>query len=354
MQWQIRPIEDLPSMAGQWQALNRAAGNSPLLDYDLVEPLIEQFPDDAYRLAVLGSATAPDALAVVVPGGSLAWHTVQIPNSPLGLWLSRPGIEVEAAAGALLRSLPGLPVLFGITQQDPELLPRPDATACLGTVDYITTARLTMDGSFDSYWQSRSKSLRGNVRRQFNKLKREGVETRLEILDHPADMERVMLDHAAMETGGWKGRAGSAVYAGDRQTRFYVSLLQRFCPRREAAAARLLYNGQPVASYLLMARDGVWMTLKIAYDEERRQATSPGLLLRYELLRHLFASDGRAFEFLGALQPWHLQWSNQLRTMYHVNVYRWPLLASIHSRRLARARQPEAIARNRHDAEEMA
>jgi CelD/BcsL family acetyltransferase involved in cellulose biosynthesis len=343
MRWQTRPIEELDSLRGQWQALNEVCGNSPLLDFDFVQPLLTHFPQAEGRLALLGSPDCPDAMAVVVPEGRWGWQTLQIPNSPLGLWLSRPEIEPEAAGMALLNVLPGLPLLFAITQQDPELLSRPAPALCLGTIDYITTARLTMNRPFEEYWQSRSKNLRGNIRRQLNKLEREGIEQRMEILTDPADMERAVLDHARMEETGWKGRAGSAVYAGDRQSRFYMDLLQRFCPRGEAAAVRTLFNGQPVASHLVMMRGGVWMTLKIAYDEERGRTTSPSLLLRYELLRHLFAKGARAFEFLGALRPWHLQWADDLRDMFHVNVYRWPLLTTLHGRRMARARQADAV-----------
>lgn len=340
MRWRTTPIDDLPGLLPQWQRLNEQAGDCALLHPDFVAPLVEAFATPACRLAILGDEAAPEAMAVVTPG-RLGWSSLQIPNGPLGLWLSRPGLDLAEAGAALLRALPGLPVMLSVTQQDPDLLPRPEAGPRLATIDYITTARITVRGPFEDYWQGRSKNLKKNIRRQLNKLEREGVDLRLEILDQPGDMERAVADYARMETGGWKGQAGTAVRRGDRQSGFYVAMMRRFSVRGEAVAARLLYDGVAVASFLLLWRNGIVITLKIAYDEALARQTSPSLLLRHALLRHLFEGGRcRAVEFYGAVRQWHLPWTDEFRTMYHANLYRWPLVAALHRRRLDKAPPP--------------
>jgi hypothetical protein len=53
-------------------------------------------------------------------------------------------------------------------------------------------------------------------------------------------------------------------------------------------------------------------------------------LLNHHVFRTLFEEKLHRIEFYGALMDWHTNWTDEIRTMYHLNCYRWPLLASIH------------------------
>ena len=80
--------------------------------------------------------------------------------------------------------------------------------------------------------------------------------------------------------------------------------------------------------------------LKTTYNEDYR-LYGPGSLMRCEILRRVF--DARRFrwiEFLGRLQSWQIKWCDEIRTISHVNYYRWPFLANIDEvRRLQSSRQ---------------
>jgi hypothetical protein len=39
---------------------------------------------------------------------------------------------------------------------------------------------------------------------------------------------------------------------------------------------------------------------------------------------------------------WHLRWTDEVRTMYHVNYYRWPGLRRLHAMLESRARSRQA------------
>lgn len=68
------------------------------------------------------------------------------------------------------------------------------------------------------------------------------------------------------------------------------------------------------------------MILKTAYDESIR-SYSPASLMREEVFRQLWdAGRIRRIEFYGRLMDWHTRWTEQSRTLYHVNWYRWPSL----------------------------
>jgi hypothetical protein len=55
--------------------------------------------------------------------------------------------------------------------------------------------------------------------------------------------------------------------------------------------------------------------------------------MREEACRGLFG-EGRfaRIEFYGRVMEWHTRWTDQVRTLYHLNHYRWPLLAQLHGR----------------------
>ena len=67
---------------------------------------------------------------------------------------------------------------------------------------------------------------------------------------------------------------------------------------------------------------------------------SPAFLMRLETFRKLFDERQiKRIEFFGKLMEWHTRWSDEVRTMYHVNYYRWPFLPRIRHT-LAKLRMP--------------
>ena len=70
--------------------------------------------------------------------------------------------------------------------------------------------------------------------------------------------------------------------------------------------------------------------LKTTYDETER-ATSPAHLMRHESLTDIFDNARfRRIEFYGRVKAWHTKLTEDVRTMFHVNRYRWPILANLH------------------------
>lgn len=341
MRWRLLPLSAFADHAANWQALNAARGDSPFLDPAFVTPLLERFAPPGALLA-----TAPGAMAVVERLGRASWRTVQPANGPLGLWVSAPGLRLDEAVAGLLRALPGLPLVFGVTKQDPALLPRPEASATLATMDYLVTGHADTSGPFDAWWSARSRNLRQNIRRQQNKLGRLGIVPRVEVLTAPEAMAAAVADHAALEQSGWKGRGGTAIDV--IQAAFYTDVLERFAARGAVQVTRLWFDGALVSSYLDLRHGGASLRLKLAYDEAVAQdlALSPSLLLRETIMRRMCADPAhRRDEFCGGV-GWQRQWADGERTLYHVNVYRWAALGSLH-RRLRKAPDAPPLAEHR-------
>lgn len=337
MSWRIHPARDFTRHAADWEGLHARGPAISLLAFDFVAPLVEQFSRESDLLAVWRKDGTVGAMAIVRPTRRGAWATFQPAQAPLGLWLQQPGLDTEKLARSLLGALPGFPLIFALTQMDPMLMPRPADGPCTRTLDYIDTARVTLGGSFDDYWAGRGKNLRGNLKKQRARLEREGIATRLQVDRDPADMAQAVADYGRLESSGWKAGKGTAVSADNTQGRYYRAMLEALAQRNAASRIsssvyRYYFNEQLVAMDLCVEDADSIVVLKTSYDESVPSNWSPTLLMREEATRALFDAGRFArIEFYGRVMDWHLRWTDEVRTMYHVNYYRWPGLRRLHA-----------------------
>jgi hypothetical protein len=151
-------------------------------------------------------------------------------------------------------------------------------------------------------------------------------------------------DYGRLETTGWKSGIGTAVDAANPQGRFYQGMLEAFCRRGDGCILRYWFDDKVVAMNLCIEGFGVMIILKTAYDEALGNQYSPAFMMLEETCRQLF--DEHKFstlEFYGRVMEWHRRWTDDVRTMYHLTGYRWPLLLQLHGavkNRKARQAQP--------------
>lgn len=343
LSWSLTQAARFPEFTARWAALHAACGASPLLDADFVAPLVAEFGTGRELLACCSKDGVIVAMALVKPTGRAAWATFQPAQAPVGLWLQRPDANTAALLRALLGALPGFPLMCGLTQMDPMLMARPLDRGCIGTRDYIDTARVTIAGSFHDYWNARGKNLRANLRKQRARMEKDGIVPRLEICRDASQVAMAVTDYGRLESSGWKAGQGTAVAAHNAQGRYYRSMLEAFCRRGCGSIYRYWLGERLVATDLCIEDRESVIVLKTSYDESVPGNLSPTLLMREEACRRLF-DEGRfaRLEFYGRVMEWHLRWTDEVRTMYHLNYYRWPGLARLHAmlarRRAARAR----------------
>ncbi|WP_020655379.1 GNAT family N-acetyltransferase [Massilia niastensis] len=343
MSWHTVSAARFPEFAARWQQLHARGPAPAMLAADFVAPLLAQFGAGSELLAWCERGGETVAMALVKPDGRGAWTTFQPSQAPLGLWLQLPGEPLEPLLAGLLRALPGFPLLFGLTQADPMLTPRPADSPGLHTLDYIDTARVTLAGGFEDYWNARGKNLRSNLKKQRARLEREGVATRLDILRAPQDMAQAIQDYGRLESSGWKGSEGTAVDAGNAQGRYYRAMLEALAARGAASVYRYFFGEQLVAMDLCVEDADSIVVLKTSYDESVPSSLSPTLLMREEACRRLF-DEGRfkRLEFYGRVMEWHLRWTDEVRTMYHINYYRWPGLRRLRAMLASRGKSRSA------------
>ena len=339
MKWTFFPVAQFEQLAPTWNALNDGAGSLPFLHSRFLLPLCEVFGDRNLKLALCESAQGPLAMGILTKKSVAQWETFQPSQLPLGAWVMRPDQDFERLLSGLAKRLPGMALAIGVTQQDPASIRRPEESARLHTLDYIRTAWVPIAGSFDDYWAKRGKNLRNNMKKQRAKLEQDGVTTSLEVLTRPEDVGPAIEDYGRLESGGWKAAGGTAIHPGNAQGRFYRAMLESFCLAGEGRIYRYRFGERVVAVDLCIAGGGAVVILKTTYDESIK-TISPAFLMRQETFRKLFDERQiKRIEFFGKLMEWHTRWSDEVRTMYHVNYYRWPFLPGIrHS--LVKLRMP--------------
>lgn len=334
MSWTFYPSAQFSVHAETWRQLHRASGGHALLAADFVAPLLAEFggPSELLVCHTDAGTQLTTAMAVLTRSGRASWSTFQPAQAPLGLWLQMPGQPATPLLAELIAQLPGFALVCAVTQCDPALAPRPAATAQLDCIDYIDTARITLAGGFDAYWQARGKNLRANLKKQRARLEKSGVRTRLEVRRAPSDMAAAVADFGRLENAGWKAQGGTAVSMDNAQGRYYRAMLEAFCARGAGSVYCYWFDAQLVAMDLCVEDQASIVVLKTAYDESVPSHFSPTLLMREEACRQLF-DEGRfaRIEFYGRVMEWHLRWTDEIRGLYHMNFYRWPVLKRLHA-----------------------
>jgi hypothetical protein len=333
----------------QWDELNASRGNHILLDSLFVDCALRYFGDDSILLGAKNETRKP-GLALFKKKGIGFWETFQPSQAPIGLILFSEGIEVRDELAGLMRSLPGFALQLSVLQQDPDyaIVPPEIEHQRFEIVNYIETAQLPVAGTFEQYWKARSINLRHNVSRRRRRLIEKGFVPELVTLRNVADMSDALKTYATLESKGWKAQGGTAVTLDNAQGQFYHQVLDGFCQRGEAVVYQFRASGQVIATDLCLTRNDMLIFLKTTYDEDWNEF-SPARLMREEIMKQLFA-EGRVHrvEFYGRVMDWHKQWTDNVRTMYHVNCFRpaWvrPLKAFIRRIKSKESMQAEQAA----------
>jgi CelD/BcsL family acetyltransferase involved in cellulose biosynthesis len=332
MKWTFLPAARFAEIAPRWDALRALGPAAPMLAADFVAALVLAFGMGRERIALCHDGEELLAAALLVPQGHASWSTFQPAQAPVGCWLQRPDTDPQTLLASLVRALPGCALLVGLSQCDPFLTGRPADDSRAHASDYIDTARIVVDGDVDRWWEGRGKNLRANLKKQRNRLAAAGIDTRLDIWRAPHQVAQAVADYGLLESTGWKGRAGTAVAADNDQGRFYRHMLEAFCARGHGSIYRYCFGDQLVAMDLCIEDGDCIVILKTAYDESVPKHYSPALLMREEACRRVFEEGRlRRIEFYGKVMEWHTRWTDDVRTLYHLNHYRCPLLRRLHT-----------------------
>lgn len=158
-----------------------------------------------------------------------------------------------------------------------------------------------------------SKNFRSNLRKAHKRLIEADLpESRFVCLEgaqaHPRHLETFI----ALETSGWKGRAGSAIGQDARLRSFYAALVDN-AHRAGTLEWHLMMSGErAIAGHMAMRCGRTLTLLKIAYDEELARLSPGSLLFEHIAQRSFGNSDIDEINCLTDME-WHRPWNMQRR-----------------------------------------
>ena len=170
----------------------------------------------------------------------------------------------------------------------------------------------TLPDTWDAYLQTRSPQRRYDLRRARRRLEAMGsIEFRFLIPNEP-ELEGLLRSALAVESAGWKGRAGSAIEARPEMRAFIVDYARRASRSGQLRIGFLDVDGVPAAVEIGILADRRFWVLKIGYDETWSSA-SPGLQVLAECIRESIEGGCVTHEFLGTSEPWISPWADAHR-----------------------------------------
>jgi CelD/BcsL family acetyltransferase involved in cellulose biosynthesis len=125
----------------------------------------------------------------------------------------------------------------------------------------------------------------------------------------------------AIEAGGWKGRAATAITSSTATRCFYDAVAHAAARFGYLSLYILRFGGEPVAGHFGLSYKGRYYTPKVAYDE-RYAAFGPGHLIVDAVLRDGLERGIVEFDFLGPTMPWKLEWTSRVRPHSRCYIFR--------------------------------
>jgi len=167
---------------------------------------------------------------------------------------------------------------------------------------------IAVDGDWERYKAGRDGALLRELRRRRRLLEAEGP-VWLEVADGRGRLEELLDEGLQVEAAGWKGSVGSAILSRDSTRCFYRELGRWAAELGWLRLAFLRLGRRALAFDFAIEHGGVHYLLKTGYDPAFARY-GPGVLLRYEMIKRAFAEGLSRYDFLGADEPWKLEWTD--------------------------------------------
>ena len=175
---------------------------------------------------------------------------------------------------------------------------------------------LTLPATWEEYLATRTSKFRNSLKRNernFQSLS----ELTVEVIRDPDQMLRGFEAMLEIESHSWKEQAASAITSLAWQRHFYQRLVELTAASGALDLTLARSEGRPIAYWFALRHDNRYSLLKHSYDDSKR-ASSPGKAMCALTMRRLIAEGVAELDFLGADEPWKLEWTDQGR--HHVNL----------------------------------
>jgi CelD/BcsL family acetyltransferase involved in cellulose biosynthesis len=210
--------------------------------------------------------------------------------------------------------LPQVPAGSGTLERLPRLADEDGFAA--GLWRSVDSPWLPLSGTWETYLSGLAAKHRSNLRNRMRRLEQLGP-VALEVVSESGP---ALEDGLRLEAAAWKGQAGTAICCHPDETRFYTRLAACAAERGWLRLQFLTVGGRRIAfGYSLCYKEKLYL-LKPGYAPDFARY-SPSNLLCYMVLRDAFGSGIRAYDFLGADDPWKREWTSETKPHFWLFVF---------------------------------
>lgn len=321
--WKTEPATAFPNISTQWDELNQRNSNQAVMSASFIASALRHFSSGNEQLVQGWMADKLVFAGVFARQSTFRWSIFQPSQAPLGVVLSDQGNLDNALLNAVARCLPGKPLMIDLTQLDSDLYDQSPDDSLL-VLPYINTGSLALPEDFDSYFSSLSKNSRQNVNKSKNRLGKEDVSVKLEIIKDKSKIEDLVTQYGQLESKGWKSALGTAVHQDNVQGQFYIDMLSTFAETGDAQVWCYFFNDQIIAVDLCIVLGNTLTILKTTFDEDYARY-SPSLLMKLDAYR-ILSQEGavRRIEYFGKVMDWHRRLQCQERPIFHATWCKYP------------------------------
>lgn len=334
-------VEIVERLAAEWRALcAEGRYTAPFYQPEWIAAYLQAFAAD--KTLVVFTARRHGQLRAVLPLIA-EWTTLHgVPvrklRSPSNVYTCRfdviagGGDEIEAVAGIwqALQQRGGWDVIelsevpqggLGealLTRAANEGFPVGHWATSAGPYLAFALARGTTEERMEATLTQVSAKFRASLRRSRRRLEELGkVQVSCEEASTPTELARFY----ALESAGWKGRAGTAIACDDRTRQFYDLVAQASAARGKFLLFRMDCGTDTIAMRFCLTDDNTCYLIKPTYDERFRKY-SPGHLLFAEVMQSAMARGLHECDLLPPEAEWKSHWTKTARAQGHCYIFR--------------------------------
>jgi CelD/BcsL family acetyltransferase involved in cellulose biosynthesis len=315
----VETRDSVQGLAGDWDKLADKIGAEPWLRPGWVEAWWEAFGAGRLRIVALMRDGRLAGVLPLMEDGAVVRSTSNWHTPGFGL-LAEPH-ELGELADALVSRRPHRVWLGFVDPGEPGIVAcRAAAQAAGYRVLERTLERspyVPIEGDWEAYRDGLAKKLGSELRRRRRRLEEAGRFS-FEVVDGSEGLPALLDEGFAVEAAGWKGARDLAIRSRPETLSFYRAVARWAAERGWLRLAFLRLDGRPFAFDFCIEDNGIHYLLKTGYDPDYARF-APGMILRYEMLARAFSIGLRSYEFLGADEPWKLEWTRTTRerTLFH-------------------------------------
>lgn len=186
---------------------------------------------------------------------------------------------------------------------------------------------ISLTSDWDTYFSKRSSKFRKTLRNELNRLNRSGRIAIEEI--NNINLSNVLVEITNISARSWKGKEKSDMGKSKENLQFFSTLSKMASEKGWLSIWLLRQNDKTIAmEYHLKYKNKIF-ALRGDFDEEYRYL-SPGSVLDYNIVRHMFQSRVSEYDMCGGSYEYKMRWTSTTRRhclfyIFHNNFYSYAL-----------------------------